>query len=469
MIGDGSHASLFINAERRGQGSMNISDMKKLISLFLVLFLWVGCEKEKFVPEPNISVVPDVPIEPELPYDYAEFGGYHVKDTAGFQKETIVLHSTSSATWIYGIKNQKPWFGLFNVSTKEQTNEWLGTAILPSNDSRYIIQHDPFKTSSGYVLFIEAGVVYPFLLKEDKAVCLEECSAYSSEILVKEFDRNILIYHPDCGGSLYDSEGMGIINSITVSKEQDDGKYYLSGFNRKKTWFAVCEDGKLKQEYVGEQDYDRNIKLHTGYGEYVDYYVKILPINDLGYLIETNWGYVYAPVYGEPSIHVDMFLCKDGKMKKTNAPMSYFTLHNWYNNSFLVYEPSGIVGSPIKYTIYSSNKDVIWEYTKKSEFYVDPFETGDIPPVPISYTEYIWNNNWGGELRIARYNMESSGTSSVWWNVVKTIADNAKTTWTLLDSKSKNWRYRIDVLNYDGSKEQINFVVNIETGKLTYM
>ena len=442
--------------------------MKKLIGLFLLLIFCVGCEKDT-VEEPKPPIVPD---EPKQPYDYAEFGGYHVKDTVGFDKNSIVLYTLNDSTWIFARKDQKAWFGLFDLKTKLQLSEWQETSDFLVNE-KYSINLPPFKISEGYVFFIQDLIssykVIPFLLKESKAIHLRTYNnvnwGQESLFEVKDLKNEILIYHPDLLGNLYSKDGEETATFVSISK-QDSKNYFLSGFIQDKTWFGVCEDNILKQQFIGEGVFERNIKLHLGYGEYKDYYVEALSFDDFwGRFIEMDWGYIFAPAYGEQHIITDIFLCKEGKMERMKAPDTYFTLYSWYNNSFLIYEPSSSVGTTIKYTIYSSDKDIILTHEKKSEFYVDPFKT-EIPPVPISYTDYISNENWSGELRIRRYNLDSRATYPIWQQIIATIPNNSIATWTLLDRQSEIWLYRIDILNYDGSKEQIQFSININTGDL---
>lgn len=118
--------------------------MKKLIGLFLLLIFCIGCEKEGEEGEE-----PDTPI-PEQPHDYAEFWGYHVKDTTGLQTETLKTIHSNDTTWLFAMKNKKPWFGMFNENTKEQLDEWLGTASYSLNNQASI-PFKPFKISDGFI------------------------------------------------------------------------------------------------------------------------------------------------------------------------------------------------------------------------------------------------------------------------------------------------------------------------------
>lgn len=436
--------------------------MKTFIRLLCLLFLCIGCGKED-VEEP---VVPDEPEEPELPYDYLEFGGYHVKDTAGFQKETIVFYNTNDTAWIFGIKDQKPWFGLFNSKTKEQTNEWSGTSSFPTS-SRCMIQHNPFKISDGYVFLIEypTGIYTTFLLRNNKAFCLEKYEVdWGNEqyFSVKELGDNVLIYHPYYNGYIYSKEGVQIINSVVISEQQINDCVFLSGFKQEKVWLGIYKNDVLVQEYTGDQVYDRNIKIDKGYGEYEDYYVNELPF---GYLLETNWGYAFAPRlnYGVDGWMLDLFFCKNEIMKRISVE-SNFSLKNWYNNSILVYSYN-----PIVYDIYSSDGELLLKQEKDRYYYSDPFGTGTL--YPISYASYIQASTWGwgngnADIRIRRYNLESQADNPVWQQVIANISDKAKVSWILQDDKSEIWAYQLDILNYDGSKQQIKFTVDINTGEI---
>ena len=216
------------------------------------------------------------------------------------------------------------------------------------------------------------------------------------------------------------------------------------------------------QEYIGEEVYDRNKQIYQGYGEYENIYVECFYF---GKLLTTNWGYVFVPsLQTSSSIMPDLFICKDGKMKRLDTPSNNIELYNWYEDSFLVYEHT------IVYTIYSSAGELILQQSKKRDpAHPDPFWSGNI--VPISYSSYIWTERWGwgdgsASLRIRRYDLNSYLTSPLWQQEVANIPSSSKVTWILLDNETEIWTYMIDILHYDGSKQQIKFSININTGDL---
>ena len=118
--------------------------------------------------------------EPDVPYDYSEFGGYHVKDTVGYDMATLEFYSSNDTAWIYAIKGQKVWFGMFNDNTKEQITEWKASS---SEESDYTSSFlgNPFKVGDKYVCFMKiAPELYkPFLLKEESAISLKERESFS--------------------------------------------------------------------------------------------------------------------------------------------------------------------------------------------------------------------------------------------------------------------------------------------------
>ncbi len=436
--------------------------MKKYVILFLLASLWFGCSKdtiEKY--DPNTSE------QPNQPYDYAEFYGYHVSDITGFDLNSIKMYVFNNSTWLLGIKNNNLWFGLFDTNSKEQIEEWNGTIQVLNN--QYSIIESPYNLSEGYIIFTENNeCISSFLLYNSKAIYLKD---YNTNILsnydftIKEFDKEVLVYHPTIHGSIYSMEGKELVNSVSMSST-DSKDYYLSGFVDNKVWFGVCTNNSIEKQYTANEDYDRNIKINLGYGEYEDYYVDAFVFDDFwGRFAAMDWGYIFAPIYGDNYKLVDMFICKDGNIERMLVP-SYFTLHEWYNGSFLIYQTAnGSTGTNI-YSIYSSDAELIIEHEKPQYgIWTDPFRR-DIPPVAVSYTEYIYQENWGGELRIRRYKLSSDVSNPVWSNIVTEIPDNSIDTWQILESNENSLLYQIDILNYDGSEEQIKFEVNINTGEI---
>ena len=52
---------------------------------------------------------------------------------------------------------------------------------------------------------------------------------------------------------------------MAFQDDPESDNEYLSGFKNDKVWFGIYENGELREEYTGENVYDRNIKINKGY------------------------------------------------------------------------------------------------------------------------------------------------------------------------------------------------------------
>ena len=440
-------------------------DMRKLVYLLGLLFFMACGEdaKEEIIPEPDV------------PYDYSEFGGYHVKDTVGYDMATLEFYSSNDTAWIFAVKNQKPWFGMFDSNSKEQLFEWKSSSGLES-DYRWSILCNPFKVGDKFVCFMKiASELYkPFLLTGESAIPLKEQEVNlgnESYFFARGLGENILVYHPHFYGGLYSPEGVEIINSVTFHEDPESGNEYLSGFKNDKVWLGIYENGKLQEEYIGKNAYDRNIRIDKGYGEYEEYFVKALSFGYSSALLKTEWGYVFYPRCKDSEsggyIH-DMFFCRGGKMIPVFVGKYGLDIRNWYDNSILEYTGK-------EYIIYSTEGEVIFTQDVKNDHNGNVF-TGIGTIYPVSYTEFLSIRVWSiwpntkSSLRIRRYAFDSFVSTPVWDKELDYVfRGDSRISWVLLDNQSSIWQYRIDILNYDGSSQRIKFSVDINTGDIKYL
>lgn len=86
---------------------------------------------------------------------------------------------------------------------------------------------------------------------------------------------------------------------------------------------------------------------------------------------------------------------------------------------------------------------------------------------PISYTEGIFIAR-ESDYFIIRHNYQTG--KDVWKTSIpslKDVEDNARINSTILEQSNSIWKYQFDITNYDGSKKQVIFTVDVETGKVT--
>ena len=138
---------------------------------------------------------------------------------------------------------------------------------------------------------------------------------------------------------------------------------------------------------------------------------------------------------------------------------------NWFQNSIIISQPRNyIVLSPEGKEVATLREipdDKIWY----------------INLVPISYTEDIGliqgginpsNEEIGQYTRIRK--RDRTVTKDIWSTDIPSLKDiksNARINTTILEQSNPIWKYQIDITNYDGSKDQVIFTVDVESGKVT--
>ena len=427
--------------------------MKKNICFYLVVLLCMAAcvDNNSFDSE-----------YPNAPSDYSEFGGYFVKDTVGFDKESIRISFFNDSIWIWGLKNEKLWIGLFDANSKQQKSAWISKTSFAFNE-QLSISNSPVKLLDGFVLFLDYRNevnnynVFPLLLMEDKVLALtpfeESWSSHVSDLGNKVYDWQSKIYiKEDNYARLYTRDGKEYADSVSLSASND--KPFVWGFHEKKIWIGVFNDNatQLNEEFVSNEIYNRHKKIYQGYGEYLDYYIGYLWLDQC---VHREWGYTFVSFTTDISdyyIH-DVFLCKDGTIKRLDCQMSPL---DWFNGSLLVYTSDNRSRT---FTVYSPEAEALVTIENKDAYY-EPLFMGSYEP--INYTEYIQYQNNG--LMLTRYKLDGT---SLWTSSVKAnIASNAKCKQTITKF-GEIWQHKIDVVNYDGSTEQIKFSVNIRTGEIS--
>jgi uncharacterized membrane protein YkoI len=89
--------------------------------------------------------------------------------------------------------------------------------------------------------------------------------------------------------------------------------------------------------------------------------------------------------------------------------------------------------------------------------------------VPVSYEEGIGAYNDGNwPMKISRDNLKTG--NNVWTTECKAPFDiptdaKPKYTSTLLDKSTDVWKYKVNMVYYDGTKKEFTFTININTGE----
>lgn len=213
---------------------------------------------------------------------------------------------------------------------------------------------------------------------------------------------------------------------------------YFAGLKNNHLWFSSFDKSTKKRlcEWVDTEVTDTIQQVHTGYGEYEDREFDIVMPR---YYRRTSTGYILNLLLRNVAFQT-IFI--NGREVKRLPFAEEERLYDWYNESIF-----------INGTCYSKEGEAI--YSIKDSYLLKNIE-------PVSYEEGIWFS----KSSIERFNIKEK--KSVWTTSLKDIdiPSDAKVSYSILDKSSNIWKYKVDVVLYDGTKQSYIFTVNIEDGKV---
>ena len=213
---------------------------------------------------------------------------------------------------------------------------------------------------------------------------------------------------------------------------------YFAGLKNNHLWFNSFEKSTKKRLYEWEDTEvtDTIQQVHTGYGEYEDrMFDMVMP----RYYRRTSTGHILNLLLRNVAFQT-IFI--NGREVKRLPFAEKEDLYDWYNESIF-----------INGTCYSKEGEPI--YSIKDSYLLKNIE-------PVSYEEGIRFSY----SSIEKFNIKEG--KSVWTTSLKDIdiPSNAKVSYSILDKSSNIWKYKVDVVLYDGTKQSYIFTVNIEDGKV---
>ncbi len=257
------------------------------------------------------------------------------------------------------------------------------------------------------------------------------------------------------GGSMEDlfkdylGEDYDNITHLNYNSEKDDTLTFF-GLKNKHLWFAYFNGPSKKKLYEWEdiEETDAIQKFYIGYGEYNEIVIGSVK---LGYHRKTKVGDIVGFLLfedtGYGAFHQTIFT-SNGKSKRANTKFKYPPIvdyNDWYDESVFIDD-----------TCYSKEGEVI--YSIKDSYLLQTLHAIE----PVSYEEGIRFS----KSSIERFNIKEK--KSVWTTSLKDIdiPSDAKVNYTILDKSTKIWKYKLDIVLYDGTKKSVTLKVDIETGKL---
>lgn len=446
--------------------------MRKQIWLWLLLLVFAascGDDEEPRIDPPSSNLAYEVVFRKIAPL---------LKDTTGFKPETMGGVDNALAF----VKGGKLWVGLF--TDNEFTGlekEWLSSFNVPGDTERILFFNftDVFKldSNSGFSCFIA-------LHNSD---ALDEASLVAAYWLHLLDDGTMEIIYQFEDGSIYDLrygvygdnwilgfyktplddyrqflcyQGDVLASRVTVTNE--DNTYFFTGVKDEKLLINVYnkESGETLQ-WLGDTPVEETIRVHQGYGEYITYAVDSIRLSNI---VRTEWGYVAQPEYlvkrmegnGTDVIVKDFLLLNgEGKIVYRELEDSEPFYCGWYDGSALLYTDSTCF-------ILSQKGDEIIHYENSAIYRTQNADHVE----PISYEEAVALNY----TSLYRYDLRNEESPNIWETSVDVLnqymTSDARLT-VSIESKSGNiWRYKCDILYYDGSTKQVSFAVNIDTGEI---
>lgn len=259
-------------------------------------------------------------------------------------------------------------------------------------------------------------------------------------------------------------EGFDMLSITPCAYNEDTA--FLTGIKNEKMWIGMFDNHTKEQlkEWNGTKTVERTIKIDKGYGETELFNVTAFDFRSDIY--KTNWGFTAALSYlhrentlltSSDIVSKDIFLLNGNEI--IVYPLNYPAIANpyWFQGSIFVL-------NMIENCTYSI---ILSPDGKKIAEWKGNFVNGDFNPVPISYTEGIFIDR-ESDYFIIRYNYQTG--KDVWKTSIpslKGVEDNARINSTILEQSNPIWKCQIDITNYDGSKKQVIFTVDVETGEVT--
>lgn len=229
---------------------------------------------------------------------------------------------------------------------------------------------------------------------------------------------------------------------------------HFSGLKNNHLWISSYDRTTKEKlwEWTDNRTFDKKRTVHVGYGEYKD--IEISSITTYGACAKNNI-FVASVSYNGESYNEDNILFKTaaGTLKEIkNDYRAYIT--DWYKESVFV-------GN----CCYNDMGDTL---------YVSQINNGAVGGTPISYEESVSVNvdvnfdDFLAQITASRINYKTY--KEVWNTKHKLpfeIFSDTKRESTLLDNSTNIWKYKLDLLYYDGTKKDYTFYLNIENGTIS--
>lgn len=227
---------------------------------------------------------------------------------------------------------------------------------------------------------------------------------------------------------------------------------HFSGLKDNHLWISTYDRTTKEKlfEWTDTRTFNKKRNVHVGYGEYKD--VTASSITTYGTCEKGN-GFVvaYSTSFGGEYTEANI-LFKHPLGIKEIKPATSFGVLDWYKESVLI--------GNCCYTIQGDTICTLKGGFSSGHSFISKL---------ISYTEDIiaYRANYPDAIYLTKYNY---GSGEKEWNTeiseLSKEPNDAKITISILDSSTNIWKYKADIVHYDGTKKDYTFSINIETGTI---
>lgn len=350
-------------------------------------------------------------------------------------------NTESGKELVVGVRQGKFWVGCFEKNSKNLIKEWYGEKIEYSKYGGIDREKCYDLGDNKYIFYHHFSSFYVEDSPKIKEILNQKCSV--------EFVDQDYIY-VNKGSDNYPEYYAVLTKSGDVIFENGEvccydgflhGAYILEDEHIK-----LCLRKKNHHKFLYRRvNFNRNMTIDKGYGEKEDIYVTSVEIK---LLENASWFSRYRVSFNNLDGPYYFYYANEEYFKEWKGYDSA-NVREWYNGTVLFYH-SG------KNAVYNKDFKEITRFDSKGDF-----ESYDEIYYP-SYEDALMINDY--TLKLYKSGKEQRITK------LDDFANNKpKYTYTVLNQEKGSMTFHVKVVNYDGSKMEFDFKVDLETLEITYL
>ena len=231
-----------------------------------------------------------------------------------------------------------------------------------------------------------------------------------------------------------------------------DQQIDLMGLRNNHLWLASFDvDTKQKLiEWTDNNSFDRERRIDLGYGEHKDVTLSFM-FPEYNYITSNNSFIAVLGYQFDTLIEKYAIFKNDSKAKHVILKgIRNIQLYKGYKDSYFI-------GN----CCYTQTGDTIYVVEES----IDPINN-ILSSTMVSYEENIAVSHEKGVYVTRKYYKTGESVWNVKINKLADTPSNTRISITILDNSTNIWKYKIDLLYYDGTKKDYTFSINVDNGEL---